>query len=84
MEHTHKEGWTNLYSGNVGRVSVHGRSALVRRLGMAKPTVAGLPVLALVGFGVVLTAMALTAAGSLPVAGLIAVCGAAVGLAHGR
>jgi len=51
---------------------------------MAKPTVAGLPVLALVGFGVVLTAMALMAAGSLPVAGLIAVCGAAVGLTHGR
>ncbi len=51
---------------------------------MAKTTVAGLPVLALVGFGVVLAAMALTTAGTLPVAGLIAVCGAAVGLAHGR
>jgi len=51
---------------------------------MTKPTTTGLPVLALVGFGVVLMAMALVAAGLLPITGLVAVCGAVVGLAHAR
>jgi len=51
---------------------------------MTKPAATGLPVLALVGFGIVLAAMALVAAGLLPITGLVAVCGAVVGLAHAR
>ncbi len=51
---------------------------------MTKPAATALPVLALVGFGVVLMAMALVAAGLLPIAGLVAVCGAVVCLSHAR
>jgi len=51
---------------------------------MTKPAATGLPGLALVGFGVVLMAMALVAAGLRLIAGLAAVCGAVVGLAHAR
>ncbi len=51
---------------------------------MTKSATTDAPVLALVGFGVVLMAMALVAAGLLPITGLVAVCGVVVGLAHAR